>query len=197
MKCLGCKHYWQRMSSALRGQQHPRHGLDDAHGGEHRPQADLGTGRGLLEASRRDDSWRPLKASSSRRRLDAALNSTNGRRRDPRGAQSTWWGQCAAPPRGRSPSLVQHAHVAAPHSTHARLGARGRESTGVDVARLERNSAQLRVPTRTVARGRPARSAASGAPADASVGGRPRLDCLRTDSVTWTTDGITVRHAAA
>ena len=35
------------------------------------------------------------------------------------------------------------------------FGAHGGASTGVDVARLERDSAQLRVPTRTVARGRP------------------------------------------
>ena len=35
------------------------------------------------------------------------------------------------------------------------VGARGGASTGVDVARLERDSAQLRVPMRTVARGRP------------------------------------------
>ena len=35
------------------------------------------------------------------------------------------------------------------------FGTRGGASTAVDVARLERDSAQLRVPTRTVARGRP------------------------------------------
>ena len=35
-------------------------------------------------------------------------------------ALSTWCAQCAAPPRGRSLSLVQHAHVAASHSTNAR-----------------------------------------------------------------------------
>ena len=38
------------------------------------------------------------------------------------------------------------------------FGTRGGASTGVDVARLERDSAQLRVPTRTVARGRPTAS---------------------------------------
>ena len=35
------------------------------------------------------------------------------------------------------------------------FGARGGASTGVDVARLESDSAQPRVPMRTVARGRP------------------------------------------